>query len=152
MSRYPVKGDAARLIHSHAVQLNGIRVQRPRNSHVKTLNFEKEGPITMDRFFSPALVTIDPKDSGQVVEYKRIIAVAGWLNVGEIDISWETNGSYFFENHHISGGLNYQELDDPFVISNESTMGQFIRPELLEEPPFPAFNFTGMVIIETSPI
>lgn len=152
MSKYPLKGDAARLIHSHAVQLNTVRVQRPRNAHVKTLNFEKEGPITLDRFFAPALVTIDPLINGQVVEYKRIIAVAGWLGSGSVTISYLHNSGYFFEGHVITGGFNYQELEEPFVIGNGAVKGEYLAPELQEEPDLPAFNLTCMVIIETSPI
>lgn len=151
MAMYAQKGDAARLIHNHSLQLNGLRIQRPRNSHVKTLNFEKEGPITFERFFSPALVTIDPLDSGQVVEHKRIIAVAGWLNEGEVIISYQHNSGYFFENHVITGGFNYQELEEPFIIGNGLYKGEYLRPEIQEEP-VGAANLMCMIVIETSPI
>ncbi len=150
--RYPLKGDAARLIHNHAVQLNSLRVQRPRNSHVMTINFEKEGPITFDRFFSPALVTVDPRTTGQVPEHKQVIAVAGWLNSGEVVMSYQHNTGYFFENHVISGGFNYEELEEPFVVQNGFFKGEYVRPELQEEPDIPSYNLVCMVIIECSPI
>ena len=151
--RYPLKGDAARLIHNHAVQLNSLRVQRPRNSHVMTLNWEKEGDITLDRVFGPAKVSIDPRVTGKVPEYKEVVAQDGWVQGGgPVIISFKSNDGYFFEDFSIEGSSNYLELDPPFVVQNGIFKGEFIQPELQAEPEFPAFTLVVMVTIETSPI
>lgn len=152
--RYPLKGDAARLIHNHAVQLNSLRVQRPRNSHVMTLNWEKEGAITLDRVFGPAKVSIDPRVTGKVPEHKEVVAVDGWIQGGgDCVVSFIGHEGYFYEDFVISAGTsNYQELDPPFVIQNGIWKGEFIQPELQSEPEFPAFMLVVMVTIETSPI
>lgn len=155
----PKRGDIARLARSHAEQLRHLRVQRPKRNHIKTLSFEMEGQITLARFRGPALVTQDPFDVGEAPEFKQIIAVDGFLETGEILISWQHNGGYFCENHAVSGPRNRVLFDglsgrpEPFIIETEAVdLGEHIRWELTEEPAFPAYNFVGYVIFQTVPV
>lgn len=154
MADYARKGDQARWMSSQSRQTRRLRTARPRRGHVAGPTFIAQGQITMDTFFPPKLVTIDPVSEGDYPEHKQIVAVDGWLSVGgPVMVSWSYNEGYFYEEHEISGGSNRIVLPEPFLIENGDTFGgEWIRPVIAEEPAFDCFHIALTPIIETVPV
>lgn len=158
MADYARPGDHARNARSMAEQMRRQRTGRPRRGHVPSPTWVMEGQITMDRFFPPALITLDPVSEGDYPEYKRIVAVDGWLSIGSCTINWRANDNYFYEGHAIEGGTKRVVLDgqggrpEPYIIENGDFGGEFIAPEIAEEPPFDAFHLSCIIIVEVVPI
>jgi hypothetical protein len=161
MAGSPQRGDSARLARSFSEQLRHLRTARPKRAHVKTLSFIMEGGITLDRVFPPALVTIDPASS-DYPEYKRIVAIDGWLSTGgPVIIDWFSNDGTFYSGHEITTtpGTNRVLFDglsgrpEPVLIENGDTLGgEFLQPIISDEPVDTAIHLSCMVIIETVPV
>lgn len=135
-----------------------VTTTRPKRAHVKTLSFVKGGQITLATFFVPAKVTIDPVEHDHP-EHKQVVAIDGWLSSGEVTISWQHNTGYFYEDHVIAGGTNLIVFDglggrpDPFLIESDDIYhGEFLRPEVQEEPALASFEIGLYVTIETVPV
>ncbi len=164
MADYARRGDQAQWMANQARQTARMRTARPRRGAMPALSWAMEGPITLDRFFLPTMNTIDPLGDGVYPEHKQIVAVDGWLHSGgNVLISWQANDSYFYEEHLIvvgeSGQGNRIWFDGqdgrptPFIIENGDVFsGEFPRPEIQEEPAFPALHLACFALYETVPI
>lgn len=156
---YLPRNDAVRAERARREVMRRVTSARPRRAHVKTLTFREPGEITLATFFEPAEIAINPRGDDNRQEYKRIVAVNGWGSSGEVLISWQYNTGYFFENHMVSGNVGNRVVFDglggrpePFIIEeSELYGGEWIRPEVQEEPVFPASNFSFSFTVETIP-
>jgi hypothetical protein len=155
---YFARSDAVRAERSRREVMRRVTTTRPKRAHVKTLSFVKSGQITLATFFIPGKVTTDPVEHDHP-EHKQVVAIDGWLSVGEVTISWQHNLGYFYEDHVISGGSNPIVFDgregrpDPFLIERDEVFhGEFLRPEVQEEPAIESYEIGLYVTIETVPI
>lgn len=151
---YFARNDAIRAERARREVMRRLTTNRPRRAHVPSPTWTMEGQITMERYFPPALVTIDPVSDDAYPEHKQVVAVDGWLSVaGPVTISWRHNTGYFYENHEIEGGSNRVVLPEPFLIENgELYGGEFLQPEIIAVPAFACFHLSCIAIIETVPI
>ncbi len=151
--------DALRDQRRRAESNRRLRTRRPVRGHVPSPTWAMEGQVTYERFFLPILVTLDPREEGDYPEYKRIVGVDGWVSNSAVAVSWAHNDGYLYENHAISVvGPNRVMFDglsgrpEPFVIAYGEIGGEFIRPEILEEPAEPTFHLSCIAILETVPV
>lgn len=146
---YPTRDDGARLFANQAASLHEARLRRDRASQIKTVSFEKEGTITLDREWSYHKFVHDPLDEGQSVQYRRILGFDGFLNSGlEVTIAWDTlSVGYIYESHVISGLNNRVYLEEPFIIESTGDNWEGIRPVITEEPAFPVVGVINCVLI-----
>lgn len=156
MTLYARDDDGARNQWRLQRNLNRQRTRRPLRGHVPSPTWVIEGAITLSRFIPPAHITIDPVSHGDLPEHKQIVAVDGWSHSGgDVLISWQHNTGYFLENHLIVGGegSNRVVLPDPYIIEYEGGFGgEWIRPEIQEEPEVPSLHLSLVVIVEAVPV
>ncbi len=154
MADYARRGDQAQWMRNQAEQMRRMRTARQRRAHVKTLTFREPGEITFVTFFEPCEIAINPAGSRDYPEHKQIVAINGWGNTGEVTVNWQHNTGYFYEGHVVSGGTgNRIILPEPFLIEEDPDFGgEWIRPEIAEEPAFTAANFSFSFTVETVPI
>ena len=88
-------------------------------------------------------------EDGDYPEYKQIVAVDGRTAAGEVTVSWQHNTGYFHTGHTIVSGNSRVVLPTPFIIENDVTLiGQFIRPEIEEEPAVPTSDLLCIAIVD----
>lgn len=154
---YIAQRDPVRAERARREAMRRIQSRRPLNAHVKTLSFVRGGQITLATFFVPAKVTMDP-GGHNLPEWKAIVAVDGWLSIGEVTVSWQHNTGYFYEDHVISGGSNPVVFDGvagrphPYIIEVDDIFhGEFLRPEVQEEPEVDSFEIGLYITLDTIP-
>lgn len=146
---------AIRSARAQQESIRRLRTRRPRNWHVASPGWSEQN-ITLATVFTPHLVTVDPMGQGDYPQHKQIVAVDGWHNGGgDVHLAWEYNTGYFLDEHILLGGSgsNRVYLEEPFIIHPPNFGvfgGQFIRPEVIEEPEFPVPGPIGVYfIVET---
>jgi hypothetical protein len=155
---YFARSDAVRAERARREAMRRVTTTRPRRAHHKTIGFVDRGQITLATFFVPQKVTIDPAERDHP-EHKAIVAIDGWLSTGVVTVSWQHNTGYFYEGHVISGGSNPIVFDGlegrptPWLIENGETFhGEFLRPEVQEEPESDAFSIGLYITIDNIPV
>lgn len=167
MALYAQRRDSAGAIVNHARQLNHIRTSRPLRGSTPTPCFQWYGAVNLELAFLPVKVRIDPVGDGDLPEHKAIVAVDAF-QFHDVDTvwNWQSSGTpgipaagYFFEGHVISGGDGNRVVFDgqggrpePFIIENGDYEGQWIRPEIQEEPPFTVIGITLAFEVRSIPV
>ncbi len=156
MSDYSRRGDQAQWMRSISEQVRRSRTARPRRGGVPAPGWAWHGAVTLDTFFPPQLLTIDPVDEGEYPEYKRIVGFDGWLLGGSVTVTWysEELGTPIYVGHTIvgAGGIaNRVMLEVPYIIENGSRGGEMIQPLVTAVSGSPE-HLTCSFIVETVPV
>ncbi len=151
MADYARRGEFARATRRQAEQIRRLKTQRPRRGHVKTLTWIMEGEATEDRFFPPALITIDPVSDGDYPEYKQVVAVHGIVEGGSVTVTWRGNEGIFHTGHVITAGGSAVTLAEPYIIDNSFSFGDWVFPIITAVDDSPT-GLSCALIVETVPI
>lgn len=155
MSDYP-RRDALKEQRRRAVNIWRAKTTRKLRGGVPAPGWSWFGPVTLDTYFSPQLVTLDPREVGDYPEYKRIVGFDGWLLSGSVEVSWASYelGTYIKTGHDIVGGAgitNRVMLDEPYVITYGVRGGELIQP-LITDVEGDAQHLSCIFLVETVPI
>ena len=152
------RGDQARSSRTQAERMRRVLTGRPRDTNVPSLGWHVYGAVTLEWVFIPQPVALDAGENGEP-EHKQVVAIDGWLSTSTVTLNWQHNTGYFYEGHTISGGSGNRIVfdgqsgrPDPFIIENGDYGGEWLRPEVAEEPESPAFYLCAAVFIETVPV
>lgn len=154
--------DAARAAREREAKLHRVRIARPKRGGVPALGFAMYGQITLATTFVKQVLAIDPLGESYLPEHKQIVGVDGWLSVGEVTVSWTWNDGIFYPDHVITAGeegaSNRIMFDGrsgrptPFIVEIEALLqGEWIRPEVSEEPGSMSFDINCVPLIESVP-
>ncbi len=156
MADYARRGDQAQWMRNISEQARRLKTARPRRGGAPAPGWAWYGDVTLDTFFPPQLLTIDPVDEGEYPEYKRIVGFDGWLLTGSVEVAWysEELGTPILSSHDIvaGGGIgNRVMLDEPYIIENGVRGGEMIQPYVLGITGTPR-HLTCTFIVETVPV